>query len=256
MGTSVQIYLADHDDVFPRGWGWDNGIGHMWNYWHDIPANWRTNDPAYVDFASGSSLNSTEPYRKNRQMLELAGGFGSFRPFAAAWYTAGNRAAKNGLAYNGLLHTYSSTAVNSPSQLPLYTQIGGNLNADGADTGPLPALMCNTASQPCIYQPAASATTCSSSVNGRFSYFFYPNASQWLYGRSQTWVFAGSSAKSRPMAMNVNGRTDFRNDPFTNYTPNGVDRQTAWYDGGYCHALIFRPDFDFQTWPAVPIAGF
>jgi prepilin-type N-terminal cleavage/methylation domain-containing protein len=254
MGTSVHIYLADHDDRMPRSFGWYNGIGNMWNYWHDVPANWRTNDPAYVEFANGSPLNHTEPYRKNTQLLELAGISGSFNPFAASSYTAGNRAIKNGLAYNGLLHAYSHSSIAAVSELPLFTQVGGNLNANGADTGPLPQLWCTSATTPCSYIPN-NGTTCGTG-NGRWSLYFYPNAKQQLYGNTQTWVFSDSSAKVRRVAMRLQGATDFRQDPYTNYTANGVDNGLAWYDEGYCHALLFRPDFDFATWPSAPVAAF
>jgi prepilin-type N-terminal cleavage/methylation domain-containing protein len=251
MGTSVAIYMADYDDLFPRAFGYYPGIGHMWNYWHDVPANWRTTDPTYVEFAMGSAINNTEPYRKNQDMLELQG-FPSFRPFSATYYTAGNRAKKDGLAYNGLLHTWNGSAVASISQLPLFTQIGGHLNADGADTGPLPVIGCGNPNTACIYQPA-NGNVCSSNPNGQWTYYFYPNAKHQLYGNAQTWVFTDTSAKVRRMAMNINGRTDFKTDPYTRYLAGGIDNFTAWYDNGYCHAVIFRPDFDFSTWPTAPI---
>lgn len=249
MGTSVAIYLADYDDNFPRAFGYWPGIGHMWIYWHDVPANWRTSNAAYVEFANGTALNNTEIYRKNQQMLELAGGFGSINPLGA---TAGTRAVKTGLTYNGLLHIYNATAVASVSELPMFTQLGGNLNVDGADTGPIPTIGCPDANAPCQYQPA-SGNACSGNQNGRWSYFFYPNASHWLYGNSQTWVMTDTHAKTRRMGMNIGGRTDFRTDPYTRYLPKAIDNSLAWYDNGYCHAILFRPDFDFQTWPTAPI---
>lgn len=256
VGTAVQIYLADYDDNFPRAFGFYPGIGHMWNYWHDVPADWRTTDPTYVEFANGSSLNNTEPYRKNRDMLELAGISKSFNPFASTFYTAGNRAKKTGLAYNGLLHSYNATAVESISQLPLFTQVGGDLNANGADTGPLPVIGCSTATALCRYAPMATATTCASG-NGNLSWYFYPNARHQLYGNAQTWVRTDSSAKIYRVAMRKDGGlTDFRSDPYARYSNNGVDQGVAWYDNGYCHAVLFRPDFDFATWPTAPVAAY
>jgi prepilin-type N-terminal cleavage/methylation domain-containing protein len=252
-GTSVAIYMTDSDDIFPRAFGWHPQVGHMWAYWHDVPADWRTSEPVYVEFASGSVMNSTEPYRKNRQIVELSG-FGSFNAFQPNWYTAGNRAAKTGLTYNGLLHTYPQSGVQSPSNLPLFTQLGGNLNANGADTGPIPVIGCDNPNMPCIYQPANPTTgACSTNPNGRWTYYFYPNASHWLFGRHQTWVFTDTSAKARPVAMNIGGRTDFRTDAYTQYLPNAIDNTRAWYDNGYCHAILFRPDFDFQNWPTNPV---
>jgi len=259
MGAGAHIYLTDSDDTYMPAVGYwpvaTGGKGWMWRYWHDVPADWRTTNPTYVTFAMGSAINNTAIYRKNQQILELAGGFGSFKPFTAAFYTATSRNKKDGLAYNGLLMHYSASGVASPSNLPMFTQDGGNLNADGADTGPLPIMDCDDPSDTCIYRPNPTANTCASG-NGSIDYYFYPNASQWLYGQTQTWVMADTSAKARKVGMNIGGKTDYRTDPYTNYRANGVDNQTAWYDDGYCHTIIFRPDFDFVNWPVKPVAGF
>ena len=256
QGTCTAIYLSDNDDLFPLSCGFYTPLNQwMWNYWHDVPADWRTNNGDYVNFAGGSAQNSTQPYRKNYQMLELAGGFRSFMPFG---YT-GQRAVKTGLAYNGLLHAWSSTAVNAPSNLPLFTQTGGNLNADGADTGPLPYIYCATGNVSCVYQRGTNAS-CNGFGAGTWSGFFYPNASQWIYGHAQTWVFTDTSAKARNVGMTINStnnaKTDFHTDPYTSYQANAVDNFTAWYDQYYCHALLFQPDFDFSSWPLNPFAGY
>ena len=252
-GLSTAIYLVDYDDVYPRAFGYYPGFGHMWNYWHDVPANWRfPNDPTYVEFAAGSPINQTAIYRKNAQIVELVGHPGFIRPFAASYYVAGNRAQKTGLTYNGLLHQWNATAVNAVSQLPMWTQLGGHLMVDGADTGALPVIGCPNANTDCIYQPASGAT-CNSNANGRWTYYFYPNAKHWLYGNMQTWVMTDTSAKARPVAMNIGGRTDFRTDAYTRYLSGAIDNFTAWYDDGYCHAILFRPDFDFATWPTNPV---
>jgi prepilin-type N-terminal cleavage/methylation domain-containing protein len=263
QGTSVMIYTTDMDDTFPLGFGAATSgttTTHYWSTWHQVPAGWVVGTSA---FAKGiyeqSSLNSTQPYRKNWQMLELVGNSGSFTVWATGTSTPGLTPVKNGLAYNGLLHGWSATAVNAPSDLPMYTQIGGNLNGNGADTGPLPVIGCSTSAATCKYTPSSTPTggTCGSGASGGWSYFFYPNASQWLYSKAQTWVFADTSAKARNLGMNINtagtARTDFKRDPFTNYKANAVDSGVAWYDDGYCHALLYRPDFDFQTWPTSPI---
>ena len=158
-------------------------------------------------------------------------------------------------SYNGLLHAWSASAVAAPSQLPLFTQTGGNINAEGFDTGPNPVLACDTPTAECRYTPVSS-TSCGGFGNGTYDYFIYPNATQWIYGNSQVWSFADTSATSRRLAANINGRTDFKTDPFTNYTPQGVDREVGWYDQYYCHTLLFRPDFDFATFPTNPVQAY
>jgi prepilin-type N-terminal cleavage/methylation domain-containing protein len=252
VGTCTAIYLADSDDMMPLATGYHPTIGWLWDYWIDVPSDWRTTSATYQAYMEPSVSNATRPYRKNEDLLTLAGVSSQFLPFGNA--TGLKAPTKVGLAYNGLLHSYSHTAVNAPSSLPMFTQIGGILNAVGAETGPLPYPDCYTTSGACRYVPA-NGNTCGSGA-GHWSYFYYPNASQWIYGRAQTWVMTDTSARARNVGMNVGGRTDFRTDAYTNYRANGVDNNTAWYDGGYCHALLFRPDFDFQTWPTNPVAGY
>lgn len=262
QGLSTNIYSTDNDDTFPLAFGYYGtpGAGGMWywNYWHEVPSDWvNGTSPAVANLYAQSSINSTDPYRKNWQMMKIVGSEQSFDVWSPSSAAPGKAPYKNGLAYNGLLHGWSATAVAAPSQLPLYTQIGGIINANGADTGPLPVIACGTSTS-CRYAPA-NGNTCGDGANGGWTYYFYPNASQWIYGKSQTWVFTDSSAKARTVGMSINStnnaRTDFKTDPYTSYRANGVDNSTAWYDNGYCHAILFRPDFDFQTWPTNPVAA-
>ncbi len=258
QGTCTAIYTADNDDTFPLAFG-SQGNTYYWNYWHQVPADWvNGTTAATADIYGQSSINSTQPYRKNYEMLQLAGESRSFTVWAPSSAAPGKKPYMDGLAYNGLLHGWSATGVNAPSQLPLYTEIGGVLNANGADTGPLPVIACSTGVT-CRYAPMTSATTCGPGNAGGWSYYFYPNASQWIYGKAQTWVMADTSAKARNVGMSINStnnaRTDFKTDPYTSYRANAVDNFTAWYDNGYCHAILFRPDFDFSTWPTAPVAA-
>lgn len=55
--------------------------------------------------------------------------------------------------------------------------------------------------------------------------------------------YADGSAKFRRMFANVNGRTDFKINPFTQYDRSG-NAALSWYDDFYCHPLLFRPDFE------------
>lgn len=246
MGTATAIYTADYDDTFPRAFGYYTGIGHMWQYIHDVPADWRATGPIYIEFASGSPMNATEPYRKNYQMLETPGA--SKRKFPGVDYSAPRkRYASLGYSYNGLLHTFNATAVASVSTTPLFTQLGGKTNLEGFDSS-VPTLYCTNAAASCSYVPPSA--TCGSG-NGQWTVLFTNVDSAWVYGRSQTWSMADSSARVKRVGMQINGRTDFRQDPYSRYQSNGVPGG-GWYDQFYCHHLTFAPDYDGSTINGTP----
>ncbi|GEM_PF-4142098 len=250
--------MSDSEDVFPTGWGkTDDGQENSLAVQY-VPADWMVGrsgeNTVNTQISRGDVLNVTEPYRKNYAMLHPPG-MNSIRAYVSdAAFTTGNRAAKNGFAYNGLLHAWNGSAVAAPSELPLYTQTEGNLSLDGVDTGPNPVPNCNGTNISCRYVPVPEGGSCNG--QGTYDYFVYPNASQWIYGRSQVWVNADTSAKSRQLGMNIGGKTDFKRDPYTKYKANAVDSGNGWYDSSYCHTILFRPDFDFQTWPLNPYQGY
>ncbi|ARU41618.1 hypothetical protein CCB80_10890 [Armatimonadetes bacterium Uphvl-Ar1] len=256
LGTATQIYLADYDDVMPTAFGRFATGTWAWSSWHAVPADWSNNTGGVQQWSQGSFHNVTAPYVKNLQMLESPAG----QDLTIAFYNTLNATrvknpAKVGYGYNGLLHTYSATAIASVSTTPLLTQAGGRDNVVGFDTGPFPALSCPTAAN-CSYVP--TSPTCGGA--GSISYWFTPYASQHIYGNTQTWVFADSSAKTRRLGMNFGAgtRTDFRTDPFANYpTSNGISAPLLnWYDQNYCHAFLFRPDWDGSTVTGNPIAAY
>lgn len=261
LGTATQIYLADFDDTMPTAFGRDNTGAWAWDLWQAVPADWSTAGGDLRNYSQGSWHNVTAPYVKNLQMLESPGG----RDLTIAFYTTVNAGrvkapAKTGYAYNGMLHAYNATAISSVATTPLATQLGGVDNVVGFDTGPIPTLYCgNGVNATCVYTPVSSSS-CNSGADGSYTYFFSPYASQHVYGNTQTWVFADSHATTRKMGMNFGAgtRTDFRTDPYANYPRNdGVATATLnWYDRYYCHAFLFRPDWDGSTVDGTPIAAY
>jgi len=255
QATSTAIYMTDSEDVYPLGWGTYSDGTSAYFSWQSVPADWLSASDPDTAYASRSDIiNITEPYRKNLDLLEMPG-MSNFRPPYAASFYGTRKLKKVGLAYNGDLHGFPASGVAAPSQLPMFTETEGNLNVEGFDTGPNPVLNCDTANAACIYTPVSSSD-CAGFGNGTYDYYIYPNASQWVYGKSQIWVYADTSAKAKPIGMNIGGKTDFKTDPYTEYQANAVDSETGWFDQYYCHALLFRPDFDFQTWPTAPVEGY
>jgi prepilin-type N-terminal cleavage/methylation domain-containing protein len=236
MGTAANIYTTDYDDVLMPAVGFYGGI-HMWNYWHDVPADWRSTNAAWVAFHTGLANNNVQPYMKNTQMLEAPG----VKSDASLGGTpvAGKTPAKNGYVYNGLLSSYNATAIASVSTAPIWSQIGG-VNRVGYGIS-IPGLWCDQAAVPCQYVPAKP--TCGTVNNGELSVLWLGMGTQWMYNRSQTWSHADSSAKVHRVGMQLAGRTDYRTDPYSRYATTGA-AGGGWYDQFYCHHLTFDPLFD------------
>lgn len=241
LGTASNIYLADYDDVFPRGFGFYT-LGHMWQYYHDTPQNLRSTNAVWLDFMMGNPVNSVQPYAKNYD-LTTSPGQSQVSIYTGTFLT---KAAVTGYSYNGLLHAYSATAVNQVSNTPLWTQMFGKNNTVGANIT-VPTLWCAVPTAECRYVPMVSG--CGTAINGQVTVVFIQRPSMWLYGKGQTWSYTDSSAKFKRMGMNVGGASDFRNDPYSRYTTAGAPGG-GWYDQFYCHLLQFDPLFDHATYTA------
>jgi prepilin-type N-terminal cleavage/methylation domain-containing protein len=243
LGTAQHIYLSDNDDMYPMAFGKYDG---RWRYtWGaEVPADWRSNyGPQYVAFNNASWANSTQPYAKNLDLLE-APGVKTVNYFNENMSTAAvKKYARVGYTYNGLLSSYSASAVAASSQLPLLTQANGAQNME-AYAYANPFLVCDDKDQPCTYVP--STPDCDGD-NGEFSQLFAADATMWVYGNGQNVIYADSSAKFRRYGANIGGRTDFRTDPFSAYDAKGIPAG-QWQDKNWCHAVLFQPDFDFQDW--------
>lgn len=243
VGTAAQIYLADYDDKFPGAFGYFPGVGHMWLYGHDTPADWYPGLSAnYLNFARGSWANSIQPYMKNYQLYE-APGAPNLNLFGDDFSIAQKQVANVNTAMNGLLHNYSATAIAAPSQLPLFTQSNGKVNFQGYAYSN-PYLQCDNPNAPCAYVP--SSPTCGAN-NGEYSGLFTPEASMWVYSNGLIVTHADTSTKFRRVGANVNGRTDFRTDFYSRYDSSGKPA-AQWQDSNFCHALLFQPDFDFTNY--------
>ena len=241
LGTATNIYLSDYDDNFPRAFGFYTS-GHMYSTYHDTPQNLRSTNVAWVDFMSGNPVNSIQPYAKNYEIF-TSPGQSKVSIYTDPFLT---KPADTGYNFNGLLHAYSSTAVNQISNTPLWTQMFGKDNTVGANIT-VPTLLCPVSTAECRYVPAAPG--CAGAVNGDVTVVFTGRPSMWLYGKGQTWSYTDSSARFKRMGMNVGGASDFRNDPYSRYTTAGAPAG-GWYDQNYCHMLMFDPNFDHATFTA------
>lgn len=249
LALSIALYEADSDDLYPRAFGYIavRGAGHMTNYVHDVPSDWRPDAQSsrYQEFAKGGWVNNTEMYRKNTALLN-PGETTEVNYFDDDFSEALKTPTTVNFQFNGLLHTYPASAVASPSQLMILGQFRGKEAMKGYSIAS-PALQCTTWNAPCIYQP--SSASCSTSVNGQTSTYVLPSLapSMWIYGRGMVVAMADGSAKYQRAGMNVRGMTDFRTDLFTDYDETGAPH-SHWMDENFCHPLLLRPDFDFQNY--------
>jgi hypothetical protein len=237
---------ADYDDLMPLGHGINDATGqHGYNYGKYVPADWAAapTPPERVNYSQTFVNNTIQSYVKNDQLL-AAPGQADFKYQPTAAVAAGKKKGTTTYAYNGFLHAYNSTAINSVAQLPLWTEANGN--RVGVGTGfANPALSCPVNNLPCQYLAAgASCVPGNGGTGGFYLTFDYPNSGYWLYKKGQNWTFADSHAKFRRVGATIApNATDWRTDPWTNYTALG-SANSYWWNG--CHAWLFRPDYDFS----------
>ncbi len=252
--TAAQLYLGDSDDVYPMACVYYRG-GWYPSSAFPTPFDWRPGRPA--DYAPSMQVgwaNSMQPYLKGFDLLAMPGATDIKLLDTDDFSVALRKIAKTNLQMNGLLNTYNASGIAAPAQLPVFTQSNGKVNLLGYASSN-PALACDHGDQPCRY--VAPAPGCENSAqNGAVSGFSYPvvttnganprTAPMTTFGRGQVWAFADGHAKLQKVGMNVDGRTDYRTDPWSQYHPDGSIR-SEWQDTDFCHSLLFMPDFDFQN---------
>jgi prepilin-type N-terminal cleavage/methylation domain-containing protein len=254
IGVALQIYLSDSDDVFPLGEALITGVGYTWDRYHRFPAGWDANvTPEYDQADRVHWSNSIQPYMKSLDMMMSPGARSFSLPDSTGVLYTNRNAEPKPVAYhmNGYLSGYSATAVASVSQLITIHPGFGNEARLGASTVN-PALYCPNPNQPCRYVPPTS--TCNGD-NGTWGTIWgiFPSSSYWVHQGGMNAGMADTSAKFRRIGSNIDGRTDFRTDPYTRYNAQGLT-YTRWWDSNYCHALLFQPDFDFSNY-GTPIEG-
>ena len=243
--TATQMYLTDYDDLFPlqAGRRTDNG---QWNYNSRalVPADWSTVIDQRSITAPSLPVNSIQPYCKNLDLFLMPGASNDYQPLAASYtVAAGKKMAVTSYAFNGLLTSYSSTAVQQPADIPLWWDGFGQAANKGWNYSN-PWLECDSVNQGCVFSPVGS--TCAGSVDGQKGGFgTNTQGTAWCFSKGQNLTFCDGHAKFRQMgssAVNVS----FKKDPWYQYNSSGVP--LSWSSTGVgqddgCYPLMFRPDF-------------
>ena len=263
IGTATQIYLSDADDQFPLGNVYNPANG-LTSYNRFIPTPetqvtaWTASKTVDQAACAGFYSNSLRPYMKSEALWD-----DSVATSTTSIYTLSfvggmpyqNVTSNYSYAFNGLLSSYNSTAVNSPSGLILFS-MDGNRKTPGAWFAN-PAMDCTrNASGPCQYQKGSAVCGTSTGVNGDSSFFSRSTGGAGFDMYSGQWpiVYADSHAKTRKLNQGSTGLTDPRTDPMALWNGGSLKSTTGtqrWWSAenpAGCHAYMFRPDLDFQTW--------
>ena len=255
LGTSTVLYASDNDDVLPMGTVPNSAAG-TWRWNSVVPTAWNYNTTVSPDFQMHWA-NSTQTYTKNWD-IHAGPGLPNVRPaLIAALTTNGPARPQNmSLNYNGLLHTWPSSAVEAPSRLPLLWHGQGKINFTGM-TFSMPALRCNStvAGQNCIFTAGAGPQPGASGTSGD-AWLFLPeneNVTQFMYGRNLVVVATDTSARFINLsgATTIQGPNSIYRDPFAQYDTRGVSlvryicRGTAAEPTVAAYWCMFRPDANF-----------
>ncbi len=233
-GTSTLMYAADTDDVLPLAWSFD-GVDWRWNFLTSVPNGWRNNGVHNVEPRRSQDglhwANSLQTYVKNFELMEMNGM--PLTEVVTDGIVPGFRKAKVGIAFNGLLHAYSGTAIEQPSRIPMYWAGGGKQNRNGfALTNP--ALNCAGQGAGCRFGTSPAA--------------WFGMESLAVYGQGMHFVASDTSAKLRNLRTSTNTAapsTDYYNNPFS--TVNAANQpQGMWFctatGATVSYPCVFRPD--------------
>ena len=263
-GTSINIYLADSDDMLPSAFGQrEPGTDtYMSGVATPYPPNALNTAPWNTDFrraqAANMIANSVQPYMKNLQLQEVptatAGTITTETP------NPGATVANSGMAYNGFLHSMSTSAVANGSVVPLvWTGFGNGMLKYRAAIQP--ALTCSVASPngsvPCQFNPTGYPQT---NGTGPFGWVgigpSYTKAA--TFGNRGIVCRVDSSTKALPVGV-LQGDLNVAppaatlqsayGDPFAKVGPDGDITQGAYITsctlgGGPGYWCYFRPDRD------------
>lgn len=250
-GLAINVYLADYDDSFPTTMYQDaSGADPLAVL--PVPADGGLSCYTADERAASESAypNNVYAYMKNYGIFDQPGqipfDFGSLGCPA----DPGVPKVAIGIAMNGLLHSFSSTAVDNPSVAVLaWTGYGqeSTYNAGGSN----PVLNCADGSG-CRFNPGGQpGTPYDAGSSGSFTFIpWNESVSMWVYTKGQTFVRTDSSAKVFRVgtAIDPNFTNAAYQDPYRSVGARGEFNSTMgsyWVcgSGGLAsYHCYFRPD--------------
>lgn len=258
LATATMIYTSDNDDYFPLTniFNPQNGLT-SYNRFVPTPQTLAANyvNAVGLDAIGSFYTNSLRTYIKSEDIWDDPTGVSTTSVYTLSIangmpYSGGKNYA---YAMNGLLNSYSTTAVNSPSNLIAFSQ-DGKRKVPGAWFAN-PAMGCLDTTSACVYTPGTS--DCATTKNGSTSFWSRSTGGAGFDTYAGQWVvsYADGHAKTRKITPKSTGTTDPRvefiakwNGQDGSVSSSGIKRYFSGPAAGGCHAYMFRPDLDFQTW--------
>ena len=260
ISTSGAIYLGDNDDIFPLGYRFTpagTSGSWRWNFSVSTPIGWmgpgfaQGMAPRMAQDASHWS-NTVQPYVKSYDMY-TGTGLPSTDVYGIGTNPTGRVQAPAlvNVAYNGLLHSYSSTAVVQQAVVPMFWGGRGKQNTIG-NSLTVPALNCpnDVSMGACLYSAGTPPNGLAAGSTGGF--MFINGASFWAYSQGVNFAFCDTHAKFRKLGATLApGQNDPNTDPnvwydssgnATGSTGTGTGSFYTSADGGN-YPYIFRPDY-------------
>lgn len=248
LATGVTIYTTDHDDLMPMSIIAAAGGNYSPGLLAEVPVDWRLTTPATHARHSVYWANSTMPYIKSPDIMEISDGGKALSNTPQP----GKRPYFIGATYNGLLNTFSSTAVAQPSSVPMLWYGIGRNNRPGQDL-PVPQIRCTgPATGSCVFNPTGYPDSGNGSGAATGTAWYVPDTtvSHRVYGNGTMFVNTDTSAKFRRIGIDGGGSipsAQAMSDPFSSY--NASLRATGYWPctpagatsapGYWCY---FRPD--------------
>lgn len=199
-GTAITMYIADNDDLGPTGTvpNLSNPAIQAWRPTDaaaQSPAGWFNYPLAQNEYAL-MWHNTTDPYRKNYDMLDVSDSR-KVNITSAPWpagYSAPLRAPKPvNFTYNGMLQGYSFTAITNVSKLPMLWQGTGDISRNGSAMAN-PRLNCTVAG-PCVFNSGGHPQSGGTGAGYIFN-ILLGTAKYKIYGNTNIFVASDTSAKA------------------------------------------------------------
>lgn len=222
VGTGIMIYTADYDDNYPIMIIPNSGGNWQYNLTPTVPANWFYTTQSIINRHEVFWVNTTYPYLKNSQILSHPSGNDSAD---SATTTTGIAPYKIGLAANGLLSTYTQTAIDNPSTVTLLWNGHGKTNWVGRSFA-VPALRCGgPVNGTCRFNPSGYPDSWNGGGSAFGSAWFVPSGldTNWAYQMGVITVRTDTSAKFIKIGRvgGGSGGYDYLRDPWSNYDASG-----------------------------------